>query len=63
MRTTYFVFDRLFFLMNSKKVKMKNYCEKYEVSRSTFFRDIEHLSLFYNITFNYDAERNEYIRG
>lgn len=59
---TYQVFDRCYFLMQSSKVIMKNYLEKFEVSRSGFFRDINHLKYFYDIEFQYDRITNTYIR-
>lgn len=51
---TYLIFDRLFYLMNCDFLIKENYCEKYNISKTTFFRDLEHLRDFYDIEFHYD---------
>lgn len=49
-------FDRLTWLINSESVTLKNYMSKWERDRHTFFRDIDHLKVFYGIEFRYNRE-------
>lgn len=55
-RGTYSVFDRLFYLMSlgGGKLNLKSYMNKFEISRSSAMRDVEHLKLFYDYDFIYD---------
>lgn len=59
---TYLIYDRLFYLSKSNVVSKKTYCQQYEISNRAFFRDLEHLKLFYDIEFRYDRAKNLYIR-
>ena len=38
-RQTVFAIERLLDLMTNPKIKMTDYCRKWEVSRRTFYRD------------------------
>lgn len=62
MRGTYFVFDRMFYLMNAESFSLKSYMSKFEISRCAAFRDLRHLRDFYDVEFKYNAETKKYER-
>lgn len=51
---SYEIADRLDWWKKKQVVTVREYQKVWERSRSAFFRDMEHLSLFYNINFKYD---------
>lgn len=57
---TYFIFDRLFYLMEVQTLRLDKYCSKFNISVRTARRDMEHLKLFYDYNFNYDTFNNCY---
>lgn len=59
---TYQVFDRCIYLMNVESVSLKDFLKRFETTRSSFFRDKEHLKDFYDIDFKYDRFTKRYIR-
>lgn len=60
MNGRYEITDRLLYLMDCETVTLKSYMGKTERGRKTFFRDINHLRLFYGINFVYDTQSNIY---
>lgn len=62
MRKTYFIFDRMFYLMKAESFRLKEYMQKFEISRSSAFRDMDHLKTFYDVEFVYNTENKKYER-
>lgn len=60
MNGRYEITNRLLYLMDCETVTLKSYKEKWERGRKTFFRDLNHLRLFYGINFVYDKDSNIY---
>lgn len=54
--------DRLIWLMDQDQISLKSYLKKWERGRKCFYRDIEHLRVFYDIEFRYDRSVNLYLR-
>lgn len=62
MQCIYDILYRFDYLKSKpKQINKKNYMQKFEVSRRTFFRYLEHLKLIYNITYEYDKGKNVWI--
>lgn len=51
---TYFIYDRLIDLESQKSFHLEDYIKKWEISRSTAMRDIQHLRHFKKLNINYD---------
>lgn len=62
MQCIYDILYRFDYLKSKpKRIKIKNYMQKFEVSRRTFFRDLQHLQLIYDITYVYDKVEKVWI--
>lgn len=60
---TYEVFDRLVYLLTAENVSLSDYQKTFERSRESFFRDMKHLKIYYDIDFVFDKERKVYKRS
>lgn len=62
-RMAYKVFDRLYFLLNTDEFSKNEYLKRFEVQRKTLIRDKNYLALFYGVFFDYDPQKNKYIKN